>query len=137
MGRFPFVYPSKNAPDFNALGNVADATQDASVCNLDVEYQNDMCNTDVDFSTGPTQFLNTPKFRFPIFYEDADIAAQGHTDAARRYLNCALGSVCIFIRLEGPLNHRTLTVDYKYKPDIYVNNRTTDYATEPTPLAKN
>ena len=37
----------------------------------------------------------------------------------------------------SPLNYRTLTVDYKYKADIYFNNRTTDYATEPTPVAKN
>jgi hypothetical protein len=60
-----------------------------------------MCTQEVDFSVGPTPFINTPKFRFPIFFENADVSGNGRTDAAERYLNCALGSTCLFIRLEG------------------------------------
>lgn len=95
-----FLYPSRYGPDFQALG-AASASQDASVCNQDTSEHNGMCNTQLDFSVGPTPFLNTPKFRFPIFYENADVSGEGFVDAARRYLNCAEGSLCIFVRLEG------------------------------------
>lgn len=123
----PFLYPASNAPDFDALGAAA-TTQSATVCNLASEYQNNMCNSAIDFSVGPTEFINTPKFRFPIFFTDTDIVAHSFADAARRYLNCGLGSVCVFIRLDGPIDGRELTVQYKYKADIYIANRT-DYST--------
>lgn len=127
---YPFIYPALYAPDFAALGGAA-ATQDASVCYRDQSYHNGMCNTDIDYSVGPTAFLSNPRNRFPIFWQDSDVSGEGFSDAARRYLNCDEGSVCIFIRLEGPVNKRSLTVRYKYKPDIYVANRTTDYSTLP------
>merc|ERR1712072_538845 len=123
--KYPFIYPANNAPDFAALGD-ADVTQDAAVCNLDPSLQNGMCNTELDYSIGPTQFINSPHFRFPIFWEsNSDVSGAGFQDAARRYLgDCGKGSVCIFVRLEGPINSRSLTVKYKYKSYMYVGNRT-------------
>ncbi len=99
-GPWPFVYPSRYAPDLFEIGRAA-STQDPFVCYKDTEYHNGMCNEDLDLSQGPTKFVDNHKHRFPIFADADDISGQGFTDASAAYLNCAEGSVCIFIRLDG------------------------------------
>jgi len=44
---------------------------------------------------------------------------QDSGEAAKRYLDCSLYSVCIFIRIQSPIGKKTLGLNYHYKPANY------------------
>lgn len=128
-----FIYPSQYTPDFNTatgihsdpkksgvLSNVPQNAEDEqwNVCNTDSATNSDFCSP-YEFGTGPSLATDSPDFRFPMFKMDNNLFAQVEK-AALQYSQCSKFSTCVFIRIKGAIGNKMMTLNYKYKPTIYV-----------------
>jgi len=115
-----FLYPSASVPDFDAsrgIGNDGTSIDNWWRCHSEVNTK--YCSS-YGFS-GPSAATDDPKYRFPIFKTKNLLNAVGQDsgEAAKRYLDCSLYSVCIFIRIQSPIGKKTLGLNYHYKPANY------------------
>jgi hypothetical protein len=97
------VYPSYGVPDGGA------ATQ-ADVCSSSEAA----CDHAAAFSEGASLAVNDPSYRFPYFVDFALTAALDATDLT----TCALGHLCVFIKLPISKGQQDLVVSYQYKTEI-------------------
>jgi len=90
------IYPAYSTPD--------SGSDDPLDC------QTAFCGT-LSSRNGPSAFVNDVSYRFPLWTDTGD-------NAFDAYSNCDDGKLCIFLKLDDPVNGRTVTVDYKFQTDL-------------------
>jgi len=116
-----FLYPSVSVPHFDkarGIGNTGDQIDNWWRCHSEV---NTAFCAQYSF-TNPSAATDAPNYRFPIFKSKNELNAAGQDsgEAAKRYLDCSLWSVCIFIRISSPIGNKKLKLNYHYKPASYL-----------------
>jgi len=124
-----FIYPSMGVPQFKTKlkdktlkagepgsdgGKTLYATG-AGVCSpdSDILVAADCANAG-NFNNGKSKAVNDVKYRFPFFLASDD-TTEGDAALAKKYTNCDMNALCIFITLGHPEGEKTMTVNYKFK----------------------